>query len=98
MPRYTERLLGLYRKTGWDFADALWGLYRGSKGDIENTAFLEGVCKSILTLNLKTWKNQQLRRNIKIRAELVIFYFHFPEIREAFIFTICGLMEISGNP
>ena len=57
-----------------------------------------GVCKFIFTLNLKNWKGQKLRRNIKIYRELVIFNFHFPKYRNVFIFRILGLMGFPGIP
>ena len=49
-----------------------------------------GVCKSIVTLNVRNGKRQNLRRNIKIPRGLVIFNFRFSNDQNVFNFIIGG--------
>ena len=57
-----------------------------------------GVCRSILNLILKNWKDQKLRRNIEIDGGLIFFNFQFPKSRTFLIFIILGLIETTGSP
>ena len=59
---------------------------------------MAGVGKSMFTWNLKNWRDQELRGNIKIRKELVVFSFHFHKNVKVFTFMIWGLMDITGYP
>ena len=54
----------------------------------------DGVCRSISTQNFELWKGQKLRIIILPNIGLVTFDFHFPKIRQVFIFLTFGT---SGN-
>ena len=52
----------------------------------------------MFTLNLKNWKGQKLRRNIKIQGGTSYFQVPLSENQKEAIFMILGLMGFTGNP